>query len=133
MNRQLLTVGVGLALALGTAGCDNDKLTRLNVNPNNPQDVPPGPLFTNAVRNAVGRWMGGYSLRGTEFVVQHLAEIQYPDEDRYRRLGPNDTRGFFDNAYISELEDFETVIRKGEAVNAPGIYGPALVMRTWVF
>ena len=134
MNRQLLRVGTGLALAFLAAACNNDRLTDLNKNPNSPEDVPAGPLFTNAARVAVARWLGaGYDLRQTEWVVQHLAEVQYNDEDRYLRLHAGDTEGNFNASYSGELKDFTQIIAKGTAASAPGTYAPAQAMRTWEF
>jgi len=133
INRKILTVGSGLAVALSVAACNTDNLTNLNKNPNSPEDVPASTLFTTATVDAVGRWFGGYDLRATEFIVQHLAEVQYPDEDRYTRLTGGSTAGFFDNPYITHLEDWTKVIQKGEAANQAGIYAPALAMRTWSF
>jgi len=134
INKKLLTVGSGLAVALGVAACNSDNLTNLNKNPNSPEDVPATALFTTASVDAVSRWLGaGYDLRAAEFVVQHQAEVQYPDEDRYTRITGGSTAGYFDNPYIVHLEDFQKVVDKGEAANQPGIYGPALAMRTWSF
>ena len=120
-NRDfLLVVGTAAAL-LGAAACNNDKLTSINKNPNAPEDVPASTIFTNAARTSVARWIGnGYDLRGTEWVVQHLAEVQYPDEDDYKRLQASSTTPFFDSPYTSELEDFRKIIQKGQAANAPG-------------
>src|SRR3954466_332805 len=134
ISKKLLTVGSGLAVAIGVAACNSDNLTNLNKNPNSPEDVPATALFTTASVDAVSRWLGsGYDLRATEFVVQHQAEVQYPDEDRYTRITGGSTAGYFDNPYIVHLEDFQKVVDKGEAANQPGIYGPALAMRTWSF
>jgi hypothetical protein len=134
INKKLVTVCSGLAVALGVAACNTDNLTNLNKNPNSPEDVPATALFTTAAVDAVGRWMGaGYNLRTTEFVVQHQAEVQYPDEDRYTRITGGSTAPYFDNPYITHLEDLQKVIAKGEAANQAGIYGPALALRTWSF
>ncbi len=133
-NSRLLRVGAGFAFAASIAACNSDKLTNLNANPNSPEDVPAGPLFTNAARVASSRWLGsGYSLRGTEWLVQHLSEVQYNDEDRYIRLHAGDTEGTFNGAYAGELKDFTQIINKGIATSQAGIYGPASVMRTWEF
>src|SRR3982751_4089437 len=122
INRSIQRVGTALALAFVAAACNSDKLTNLNKNPNSPEDVPPGPLFTNAARLSVARWLGtGYDLRETEWVAQHLAEAQYNDEDRYLRL------------HSGELKDFTQIIAKGTASSSPSIYAPAQVMRTWEF
>ena len=131
---KLLKVGAGLAFAFTAAACNSDKLTNLNANPNSPEDVPAGPLFTNAARVASSRWLGsGYSLRQTEWLSQHLAEVQYNDEDRYLRLHAGDTEGSFNGAFSGELKDFTQIISKGVAASQPGTYGPASVMRTWEF
>jgi hypothetical protein len=132
--KKLTAVGAMLATAMFAVACNGDKLTSLNKNPNNPEDVGPGPLFTAAAQRTADSWLGGgYDLRGTEFVIQHLSEVQYPDEDRYARLTGGSTTGYFDNPYIRQLEDLAKVIDKGTATNEAGIYGPALVLRTYNF
>lgn len=129
---RLLVVGTGLAL-VGAAACNNDKLTSLNKNPNSPEDVPASAIFTNAVENAVSNWWGWYDLRQTEFVIQHLAEVQYPDEDTYKRLDPGSTSGSFNGPYTQELEDYRKIIQKGQAAKDPGTWAPAAIMRVWDF
>ncbi|MFN2603687.1 MAG: SusD/RagB family nutrient-binding outer membrane lipoprotein [Gemmatimonadaceae bacterium] len=133
INKKFLRVGAGVALTLAVAGCNNDKLTALNTNPNSPEQVPPGPLFTNAVRLSVARWFGGYDLRTAEWVTQQLSEIQYTDEDRYVRMHAADTEGSFNGAYSGELKDLTQIVIGGEAAKEPGTYGPALAMRVWGF
>ena len=132
-SRRLLIAGAGL-LALGATACNPDSLTDLNRNPNSPEDVPASTLFTFASQTAVGRWLGaGYSLRGADLVAQHLAQVQYPDEDAYSRLTGGATEGYFNGAYQVELTDFTKVIKKGEEADEPGTWGPGQVMRAWVF
>ena len=53
MNRKLLAVSSGLALAIGVVACNSDKLTALNKNPNSPEDVPASTLFTTASESIV--------------------------------------------------------------------------------
>jgi hypothetical protein len=130
IKRKFLTFGIGAVLAL--TACNADDLTKVNNNPNNPTEAPPNALFTNAVRVGVNRWLGsGYNLRSLSLTAQHLAEVQYPETDAYIRLQSNFTTTFFDGAYAQELKDFQQVIAAGTANAAPGLYGPALVMRTW--
>lgn len=134
MNKTFLRVGSAVALALVAYGCNNDKLTALNQNPNSPEDVPPGPLFTNASRLTVSRWFGGaYDLRVASWVTQHLAQIQYTDEDRYSSMHSSNTESSFNGAYPSELKDFAQIIAKGTAANEPGTYAPAVALRTLGF
>ena len=130
---RLLTASAGLALAVGAAACNNDTLTNINKNPNSPEDVPATTLFTTAARTAVGTWLGsGYNQREASFVAQHMAEQQYPDEDRYARLGASNTAFSF-SAYNSELEDFQKVIQKGTTAKDPGVWAPAQILQTWDF
>ena len=133
-NRNHVLVLAAAAALFGAAACNNDGLTSLNKNPNSPEDAPATTIFTNAARVAVARWVGnGYDLRGTEWVVQHLAEVQYPDEDDYKRLQASSTTPWFDTPYSAELEDFRKVYQKGQAANEPGTWAPAVIMRTLVF
>src|SRR5688500_11894231 len=124
----------GLAVAAGLAGCDPDDITKVNENPNSPTDAPAGAVFTNAVVNGVGRFLGwGYNGRGAALVVQHLAQTQYPDEDQYRRLDASSTSGYFNTPYTSELEDLEKVAQSGEEDDRPAIYGPARALQQLIF
>jgi hypothetical protein len=121
-------------LAVAALACNNDKITDLNKNPNSPEDVPPGPLFTDATRVEVSRWFGGlYDLRTTEWIVQHLSEIQYNDEDRYVGIHASATETAFNGAYSSELKDFQQIIAKATATKEPGTYAPAVALRTLGF
>lgn len=134
MNKTFLRVGSAVALALTAYGCNNDKLTSLNQNPNSPEDVPAGPLFTNAARNTVTRWFGGgYDLRNASWLVQHLGEIQYTTDDRYVSMHASDTEGTFNAAYSTELKDLTQIIVKGTASSAPGTYAPAQALRVLSF
>jgi hypothetical protein len=133
MNKTFWRVGSGVALALTIYGCNNDTITALNKNPNSPEDVPPGTLFTEASRLTTARWFGGIDLRTYEWLVQHLSEVQYNDEDRYVRVHAPDTEGSFNGAYSGELKDLTQIIGKGEATQQPGIYAPAIALRTLVF
>jgi hypothetical protein len=127
-------VAAGLALLVSASACDNSKLTNVNRNPNAPTDAPAGAVFTNAAQTIVGRFVGNnYDLRGLEFVAQHLAEVQYPDEDRYQRLQAANTNGYFNGPYSNELENLRKVAAKGQALNQPGVWGPALTLQTWGF
>ena len=124
----------GVVLAGTLAGCNADDITKVNENPNNPTNAPATAVFTNAVRNGIGRFLGwGYNGRGAALVIQHLAQTQYPDEDQYRRLDANSTLGFFDTPYITELVDLKKVADQGTEEKRPGIYGPALAVQALIF
>ncbi len=132
-NRPVAALAASLALAAGVGACNSD-LTSLNQNPNSPENAPAGAVFTNAVANAVGRWLGsGFDLRQMEFLTQHLAEVQYPDEDRYARIRAGDTQATFTGTYNVDLEDFKQVQIKGESQNSPAVSAPAVIMQQWEY
>lgn len=127
-------LAAGLVLAAGAAACNTSDITSLNQNPNSPEDAPAGAVFTQAAQSSVARWLGsGYDLRQMEFLVQHLAEVQYPDEDRYARIRASDTQGLFTGSYPGSLEDFRQVVKKGQAVSSAAIWAPASIMQQWEF
>jgi len=134
MNRKLF-IGVGAALALSASACDSDKLTEANKNPNSPEDAPSTALFTNSVRVGAGRWLNGIGGTRYGFLPQHLAEVQYPDDDTYQsgRLGAAATSGLFDASYSTELQDLNIVLQRGKEANLPGLWAPAAILSAWEF
>jgi len=130
-NKTFFRAGASAAIMVALLACGNG-LTDVNRNPNNPTDASATSLFTNAVRSSVDRWLGTtYDWRGGEFLSQQLAEVQYTDEDTYKRLARAYMTGTFDGAYYQELEDLRKVIGKGLTANDAGIWGPASVMKVW--
>ncbi|MEO7647933.1 MAG: SusD/RagB family nutrient-binding outer membrane lipoprotein [Gemmatimonadaceae bacterium] len=133
--RSFRLAGLGAVLVLGVAACDADKLTRVNEDPNNPTSAPPQAVFTYATRIAMQRWFGSNptNLRGPVLTAQHLAQVQYPDEDQYLRLSGEVTDGSFIFTYAQELKNFQAVINVGKADTKPLLWGPAQVMRSLIF
>jgi hypothetical protein len=131
MTRTRLSVALVAALLSATA-CRTD-LTSLNTNPNSPTSAPATTLFTNAVTTTVGRFNGSFqTLSMTELFAQHIAQVQYVEEDR-GRVRTEIIDGLFSGIYTSELEDLQKVITQGDAASSPNTSGPARVMQTWVF
>jgi hypothetical protein len=131
--KRTFSMVAGCVVAVAVMACDNSHITSLNNDPNNPTDAPAGAVFTYAAQTAA-HWVGsGRDLRATEFLAQHVAEVQYPDEDRYNRLQGPTTTAYFDDAYYQELQDLHKVIVKGQAEGNPAIWGPATVLQIWVF
>jgi hypothetical protein len=130
-NRNFLRAGAGALVLTALLACGTG-LTDVNRNPNHPIDASASALFTNATRTTVERWLGTtYDWRGGEFLAQHLAEVQYTDEDTYIRLARAYMTGTFDATYYQELEDLKKVISKGVAASDPGTWAPATVLKTW--
>jgi SusD/RagB-like outer membrane lipoprotein len=131
-NRNFFRAAAGAASLAALVAC-GEGITDVNKNPNSPSDASATSLFTNATRQAVSRWLGTtYDWRGGEFLAQHLAEVQYTDEDTYIRLARAYMTDTFDAAYYQELKDYSKVINKGTEASSPGTYAPALVMKSWV-
>jgi len=135
LRRRFRLAGFGAVLALGVGGCDPDKLTRINEDPNNPTSAPPGPVFTYATRIAMQRWFARtpMNMTGPVLTAQHLAEVQYPDEDSYARLDGTVTDGSFIDAYSQELKNFQAVIDAAKPDQQAMLWGPAQVMRSLIF
>src|SRR5687768_607930 len=97
MTNRTLLLSLGSALAMFAMGCDADTLTEANNNPNDPTDAPSSALFTNSARLAAARWIDGVGGTRYGFLPQHLAQVQYPDDDQYlpARLGAAATSGLF--------------------------------------
>lgn len=132
MHIKKLTCAAGFFVAAGVVGCNTNDLTNLNTNPNNPTTIQTGPMFTYDARVSAGTFVGnGFDLRQTEFVAQHWAEAQYPDEDRYARLDPASTRGTWLNTYAEQLEDLKKISDNAVAAKDPGTYGPAQILSSW--
>jgi hypothetical protein len=136
MTYQKLGLASLSALMILSAGaCRTDELVNVNEDPNNPTSAPPQAVFTYAVRVGMQRWFGSNptNMRGPVLTAQHLAQVQYPDEDQYLRLDGTVTDGSFIFTYAQELKNFQAVIDAGTADNEPLLWGPAQVMRSLIF
>jgi len=133
--RSFGLASLGAVVLLGLSACNPDKLTKINVDPNNPTSAPPAPVFTYATRVAMQRWFGRTptNMVGPVLTAQHLAEVQYPDEDQYLRLDGTVTDASFINTYAQELKNFQAVIDAGKPDQQEMLWGPAQVMRSLIF
>lgn len=132
MHFTRLAVALPTVVLLSTTACETD-LTGLNTNPNNPTVAPAPSLFTNATVTTVGRFNGGFqTLSMTSLFAQHVAQVQYVEEDR-GRIRTEVIDGLFTNLYVNELEDYQKVIDIGVLDELPNVSGPAYVMQSWVY
>jgi hypothetical protein len=135
MITRKLFLSLGAAVAMFATACDADKVTEANNNPNDPTDAPSSALFTNSARLAAARWLDGVGGTRYGFLPQHLAQVQYPDDDSYlaARLGAVATTPLFDASYNAELQDLKLIVDRGNAANDAGTWGPAQVLSSWEF
>lgn len=123
----------GIAAAGVLSACGTDRLTEVNQNPNSPTDAPTGALFTQATRTFATTWFNGVGVPRYDVLGQHVAEVQYPDHDTYRRLRASQTSGLFNGPFSAELADLQLIIARGVEAKAAGTYGPAMVLRSFSF
>jgi len=121
---------VAASLVAGLTACDNDKLTQVNVNPNQPEHVQSQTLFTNATLGAMGNLRGSTFEHGLGALwVQHYAEIQYAEADVNNPRGST-VEGFWNTLYSGALQDYTQIL--SQSAGSADIVGPALVMRAFL-
>lgn len=125
VRRLACVVLLGLAALLG--GCDS-RFEDLNVNPNEPEDVPPSLLLPNIVRSAVNTSVNQAFSTGN-LVVQHAAKVSFAtDIDRYDWSGV----GYWEALY-DDLRNVEEMIRLARARGRTDYEGIGLVLKSWIF
>lgn len=132
MQKQTLKLSVAvLLLAAGAAACNSDKLTDVNTNPNAPEHVNSGSLFTNATVTGLQNLRGSSFEHGLEALwVQHYAEIQYPEADLNNPRGAT-VEGLWSTLFSGPLQDYYQILQ--QSATSPNIAGPAMVMRSAIY
>ncbi len=86
--------------------CD-DELTDLNIDPNNPVEVPAANLVTQAEYSLVNLlWGRGLNAEWSMLMVQHFAQTEYAEESRYT-VDANDFNGEWTTFYASVLNELK--------------------------
>jgi hypothetical protein len=128
-------MAIPVAALVLAAGCDRG-LTDVNVNPNEPEVVPPQNLLAEALISGVGDaygvsglWTGKYLL---DLWGQHLAAPTYTDEDRYNPRVAQ-VAGIWNNAYVNPLPDLQVL--KGMAADQqnPNLGAVAETFQQFIF
>jgi hypothetical protein len=130
MRKQfIMTSLVAASLIAGLTACDNEKLTQVNVNPNQPEQVESSSLFTNATIGALARIRGSSFEHGLSGLwAQHYAEIQYAEADLNLPRNAT-TEAHWVGFYTGPLADYNQILT--QSANSPNLIGPALVMRAF--
>jgi Starch-binding associating with outer membrane len=128
---------VAASLVAGLTACDADKLTEVNVNPNNPEVVSSQSLFTNSVVGLMQSLRGSGLTHGFAGVwSQHFSEIQYPETDLHQPRTANiDTfwarfyTGTITGPTMGSMQDLNQIlVQSPTSVN---IIAPTLVFRAF--
>lgn len=128
LARAALVVG----LVWAASACDNG-LTDINTNPNVPTDVPASLLLPQAIWSSIEAHYGVWqSFSHTGIWAYHVAEIQYPDEER-GLVRPDVNEGIWTGAYTGPLPDIQAVISKGAATGDVSIEAVGRIWRAWEF
>jgi hypothetical protein len=125
-----MTSLVGASLVAGLVACDHDKLTQVNVHPNQPVKVSSQTLFTNATLSALSNLRGSSFEHGLGSLwVQHYAEIQYAEADVNQPRGST-VEGLWNVLYSNALQDYTQILNQSAGANS--ILGPTLTMRAFL-
>jgi hypothetical protein len=129
LTRKIVMASV-VALALSLGGCA-DGLTDINANPNAPTDVPTDLLIRTAITNSTNLALGvGVTWNHAGLWAHHIAQIQYPDEDRFVVRDEN-MQGLWDTWYAVPLKDLVTIVAKAEATNRPNEMAVGLILKSF--
>jgi hypothetical protein len=132
MNRySKVTAAAAVALLVSAAGCD-EGLTNVNRNPNAPELVGTGVLFSAGVTRAVTYARGTIELTHFSTWPQHIGEFQYPEASFYE-LRPTDADFYWQTFYTGAVQDFDQARRQAIAATRPNELGPILTMRAWTY
>jgi len=134
MKRKILYSFIAtLVLLFLNPGCTKD-FDEINTNPNSPgiEQASPGMLLTNAIESMTDRVheiFFGHEMGSCW--VQHMAKVQYPDEDRYvPRMGViNNTWNSF---YAASGYDAHTLYNLAEAGKNDSYKAIALILKSYL-
>lgn len=115
------------------SSCTKD-FNALNVDPNNPTDVPATTLMTYAQHEGIDQELGEGWMNHTYLGPwsQIFAKIQYIDEDRYIFRSAN-INGFWWTTYARQLKDFAVIIEKAQADDFKDLEGVAKILKAYFF
>jgi hypothetical protein len=133
LNRFLGAAAATLVVAV--AGCDRG-LTDININPNEPEGVPPANLLAQAQMTGVGGqfgtngvWSGLYMFN---YWAKHLAAPVYKEEDLYNPR-PTQVTGLWDGMYVGPLADLQELKEMGVEQGNANLFAVAEIFSQYIF
>lgn len=132
--KKLSKLKICLAVLAGVSlsSCEKD-FDEINTNPNAPEDVPASVILPSVEQSAITRLFGNtLNLTYASTWAQHIAKIQYIDEDRYE-FRPDAIAAHWDYLYAVPLYDAELIISKAVETENKSMEAVGRIMRAWVY
>ena len=140
MKKIHLIFSWAVLITLITASCED--MEKINIDPNNPQDVPSNMLFAGAQKKAMDYvydlWFSG---RQCMLYSQYWGQRNYTEEDRYQ-IRESTNNNYFNHLYviIANMNKVIALNTDPETAGASALYGnndnqiaAAKIMRVWMF
>ena len=134
MKHHIGALAAVVALALAAGACD-DGLTDVNDNPNGPLDVPAQNLLAYALSDVLdGTIVYFFNQDLTELWVQHMAEIQYAEQDVFV-FRSESVNGVWAELYSDPLINLERIVEKNAEAAAPNENQVAVarIAQSWIY
>jgi hypothetical protein len=127
-HRMLATLLI-VALALFPVACDRWVDTSLNVDPNNPADVPMN-LLLPAVEGSLAWYYGSDPSRFASVLTQHHSGVDRQHKSFYENyaLFEGDVDNYWQAMYTIVMNNANTLIKKAEAQKSPHYAGVARIL-----
>lgn len=132
-KQRILTILCVSILMVLFSSCTDD-FNALNVDPNDPTDVPETTLLTYAMHEGIDQELGEGWMNHTYLGCwsQLFAKIQYIDEDRYSFRSEN-MNGFWWTTYARQLKDLVIVIEKAQTNGFKDLEAVGRIMKAYFF
>jgi len=128
--KKIKMIGV-IFISLLVLGSCTKGWEEMNIDPNNPTDVPAANIMTNVERRLTNllfdMWFTG---NNTSSYANHIAKIQYIDENRYAER--DGIIGYWDT-FMTYVVELNKIIEKAQADENPAMEGAAMVIRAQIF
>jgi hypothetical protein len=130
--RKNITFLLFAAVLLGSC---NDRLDRINENPNETEKPQAAYLLTGVLKQGADLYWGlNSSFGSTLLFVQHWAKIQYPEADRYEFSNTSsEITTLWNTGYATLITDLNTILDFPDGEANANYRGVALTLRSWVF
>ncbi len=126
-----------LTLAIGVISFGCNKITDINVSPNNPalSQATPEVLFPSAVMSTAGKVGGDLEILGgiwSQFFTQSSTANQYKNIDSYN-LTKTDLNGPYNELFAGALADYQLAITQAKAAQKWEYYLMCTAMRVYTY